>query len=267
MSSFEMHPIGYVHCSQYYRYQQPRQSCFADNEGRIILERKQGFEQALQNISGFSHIWVVYVFHLNETWNPMVSPPVNPDGRKKGVFATRAPHRPNRIGFSAVRLLHADPSRRSLGIADFDMLDKTPVLDIKPYIPAADSFPTASGGWVPTEQELYRIVAEKYFEEQAAWVFAETGYDLTEFARVQLCLDPRNAKRKRITLVDPVGERRRIAFRTWSVIYSIDEVGRTVVLHGVTSNYTAQERADSPDIYGDREIHRRFTALYAGGPD
>ncbi|WP_081698143.1 tRNA (N6-threonylcarbamoyladenosine(37)-N6)-methyltransferase TrmO, partial [Chitinivibrio alkaliphilus] len=173
---YEVSPVGYISCSQYYRYQQPRQGVHADNTGTIHLYRGYNYEQALCDLAGFSHIWVLYLFHLNETWNPKVSPPVNPDGKKKGVFATRAPHRPNRIGMSVVELCAVHPDTREVHIAAFDMLHNTPVLDIKPYLPDADSFPHAQRGWLPASHELWRVYPEDTFLDQARWVQGQTGY-------------------------------------------------------------------------------------------
>ncbi|HKI60273.1 MAG TPA: tRNA (N6-threonylcarbamoyladenosine(37)-N6)-methyltransferase TrmO, partial [Mariprofundaceae bacterium] len=91
------------------------------------------------------HIWVIYWMHLNQGWNPLVIPPRGPK-TKRGVLATRAPHRPNSIGLSVVRLLKVEG--RELTIAAHDMLDGTPVLDIKPYLPYADALPEATHGWL-----------------------------------------------------------------------------------------------------------------------
>ena len=103
------------------------------------------FEAALEDLSGFERIWVIFKFHLNETWNPKVSPPViSPAGRKVGVFASRSPHRPNPIGMSCVELTGVE--KRRIYIRNFDMLDGTPVFDIKPYIPAVDAFPGSAAG-------------------------------------------------------------------------------------------------------------------------
>ena len=103
------------------------------------------FDQALADLEGFSHIWVIYWMHLNQGWNPTVVPPRGPKTRR-GLFATRAPHRPNSIGLSAVRLKKIEG--RTLYVEGHDMLDATPVLDIKPYIPFTDAHPDATSGWL-----------------------------------------------------------------------------------------------------------------------
>jgi tRNA-Thr(GGU) m(6)t(6)A37 methyltransferase TsaA len=101
-------------------------------------------EQVLQDLQGFERIWLIFCFHLSEGWKPMVKPPRG--GPKRGVLATRSPHRPNAIGLSAVELLKIEG--RTLQLRGVDLLDGTPVLDIKPYVPYADAFPHVKAGWI-----------------------------------------------------------------------------------------------------------------------
>lgn len=144
--SVEMQAIGVVHSSYRERYSAPRQPALEDTEPATIeLNRGMNLEQALADLEGFSHIWVIYWMHLNQGWNPTVIPPRGPKVRR-GLFSTRAPHRPNSIGLSAVRLKKIEG--RILHIEGHDMLDGTPVLDIKPYIPYADAHSEASSGWL-----------------------------------------------------------------------------------------------------------------------
>jgi tRNA-Thr(GGU) m(6)t(6)A37 methyltransferase TsaA len=100
---------------------------------------------ALRSLDGFERIWLLYVFHMNEGWSALVRPPRGPRV-KRGLFATRSPHRPNPIGLSAVQLVSIEG--RVLRVHGIDLLDGTPILDIKPYIPYADAFPDARAGWV-----------------------------------------------------------------------------------------------------------------------
>ncbi len=146
MLQIEMQAIGVVHSTYHERFSTPRQATLDHPEpAQIHLNAGLNFEQAVKDLDGFSHIWVIYWMHLNKGWNPTVMPPRGPKVRR-GLFSTRAPHRPNSIGLSAVRLKKI--SGRTLHIEGHDMLDGTPVLDIKPYIPYADMIPDASSGWV-----------------------------------------------------------------------------------------------------------------------
>ncbi len=254
--SYSVEPIGTLDCPQYYRYQQPRQGSYADNKGVITLNAGQNFEMALQDLDGFSHIWVVYLFHLNQTWRPLVNPPVNPDGKKKGLFATRSPHRPNRIGMSAVKLLSVDSSKRAITIGNFDLLDKTPILDIKPYLTTADLHPDATLGWLPTELDYWKLHFSTTSEEQCAWILAQCQFDIKEFCQVQLSLDPVNGQRKRVQKSPSGGWI--IAFRTWRIHFELDETTRAIRIHTLTSGYSAEDLRESTDPYSDKEFHRLF---------
>lgn len=144
---FQGCPIGIIHTPFKTKYGAPRQPATASEEsvGVITLRAHSNFEQALEDLGGFDYIWVLFWFHKNKNWKPKVLPPHG--GRKKrGLFATRSPHRPNPIGLSLCRLLGV--KGRTLRIENPDMLDGTPILDIKPYIPHAESEPMARAGWI-----------------------------------------------------------------------------------------------------------------------
>lgn len=148
---FVMRPIGFARTPYKERYGTPHQANSIRGtreghavEGTIELEKSLPLE-VLRGLEGFDYIWLLYVFHLNEGWNALVRPPRGPRV-KRGVLATRAPHRPNSIGLSAVRVVSV--SARIIAVRGIDLLDGTPILDVKPYIPYADAFPDAKAGWV-----------------------------------------------------------------------------------------------------------------------
>lgn len=148
---FAMAPIAIARTPYKERFGTPHQATTvrgtrdgAEAEARIELLPHVPIE-ALRSLDGFERIWVIYVFHMNEGWSALVRPPRGPRV-KRGVFATRSPHRPCPIGLSAVRLLGVEG--RVLRVQGVDLLDGTPVLDIKPYVPYADAFPDTRAGWV-----------------------------------------------------------------------------------------------------------------------
>lgn len=110
----------------------------------IELERGRNFEHALSGLESFRHIWVVFWFHLNRGWRPRVAPPRS--HKKRGVFATRSPYRPCPIGLSALELVRIDGLE--LRVRNLDLLDGTPVLDIKPYLSYTDALPESGNGWL-----------------------------------------------------------------------------------------------------------------------
>jgi tRNA (adenine37-N6)-methyltransferase len=152
-------PIGRVRSPFREQPGTPIQPVFAERaEGTIELE--PAYAPALAGLEGFERIWVLYVFDRAKAYEPLVVP--YRDDRPRGLFATRAPGRPNPIGMSALRLLAVDGS--TLRVADLDVLDGTPVLDVKPYVPEFDSFPGARAGWLARGRVRRRRRADRRFE-------------------------------------------------------------------------------------------------------
>ena len=141
-----LRPIGVVRSGFRQRHGTPRQPGLGeDAPGRLILDPERVPVGALQDLAGFERLWVLAWLHLNGAAFPArVRPPRG--GPKRGLLATRAPHRPNPIALSAVRLVSVDG--HTLHVVDHDLLDGTPILDIKPYVPFCDAFPDARAGWV-----------------------------------------------------------------------------------------------------------------------
>jgi tRNA-Thr(GGU) m(6)t(6)A37 methyltransferase TsaA len=147
--SFAFQAIGIIRSPFRQRIDAPHQPTVAPEGGgapEATLELDPSLpEEVLRDLEGFSHVWILFVLHRSEGWAPTVRPPRGPRV-KRGVFATRSPHRPNPIGLSAVEL--AGIEGRTLRLRGVDLLDGTPVLDIKPYVPYADAFPDARAGWI-----------------------------------------------------------------------------------------------------------------------
>ncbi len=143
-----LRPIGVMRSSLVVHHEAPRQPRVepASEEPMVRgeIHIAQGLQNALHDLEGFSHIWVLFVCDRTRGWNSKVQPPR--DTEKRGVLATRSPARPNPIGLSCVRLVRVE--KRVLMVGDHDILDGTPILDIKPYLPYCDSVPDARIGWV-----------------------------------------------------------------------------------------------------------------------
>lgn len=129
----------------------PRQSGLADCEATIVFEPECRKEEALRGIEGYSHLWLIWEFSeaRRDTWSPTVRPPRLGGNRRMGVFATRSPFRPNPIGLSSVRLLGVEKTAEGsvLHVSGADLMDGTPIYDIKPYLAFTDSHPDAVGGF------------------------------------------------------------------------------------------------------------------------
>ena len=133
----------------------PRQSGLSDSMvSRIVFEPEYRNDDALRGIEGFSHLWLIWQFSqaIREDWSPTVRPPRLGGNTRLGVFATRSPFRPNPLGLSSVRLLGAEKTEKGtvLLVAGADLMNGTPIFDIKPYIPYCDSHKDATGGFTDT---------------------------------------------------------------------------------------------------------------------
>ena len=255
----ELEPIGIYHSDLRFRFETPRQSVFIHNSGVIELKSGKNFETALEDLDGFERIWILFQFHLNQNWKPKVRPPVAPGKERIGVFATRSPHRPNGIGMSCVKLERINGLK--VYVQDCDLLDGSPVFDIKPYIPAADSFPDSRTGWLErtAPPEMYDVLILPSAQVKLDFL-RENGYDAENFCRVQLGMNPLNPERKRL-YESPEGME--IGFRTWRIAFGIRE--KTVEIRDVRSNYQAEELlAGLPDRYGDKDLHRKFLSRFSG---
>lgn len=131
----------------------PRQSGLIDAlKGQIVFEPEYRNSDSFRGLEGFSHIWLIWEFSeaIRDTWSPTVKPPRLGGNKRMGVFATRSPFRPNAIGLSSVRLERIETDTELgpiLHVSGADLMDNTPIYDIKPYLPYADSHPEAVGGF------------------------------------------------------------------------------------------------------------------------
>ena len=264
----EIKPIGTFFGDAVYKYDAPRQGrLFAGHPGRIVLNPGQNFETALRDLDGFERIWVIFQFHENVGWRPTTRPPVPPKGRDRvGTFASRSPYRPNPIGLSCVRLLKIDGL--TLFVDEADMLNETPVLDIKPYIPMADAFPNAKAGWVEEQVgDLWSVEMSDTFAEQNRWIAERSTFDLFSFAQVQLSRgnfskDVFDSTRRRLT-VDENAKTGVLAYRTFRIHFCYDELSRFVRLQKIASGYTSADlNPETEDKYGDKQLHRDFIANF-----
>ena len=158
----EMKPIAYIHNDYTAKFGIPRQSGLVEQvESTIVFEPEYRNADALRGLEGYSHLWLLWVFSeaIRENWSPTVLPPRLGGKTRMGVFATRSPFRPNPIGLSSVKLLGVDLHTKEgpvIHVAGADLMDGTPLLDIKPYLPYTDSHPEAMGGFADPVRD-YRL--------------------------------------------------------------------------------------------------------------
>lgn len=156
--SIVISPVAYIHNDYTGKFGVPRQSGLVEEViSRVVFAPRYRRAEALRGIEGFSHLWLIWQFNVgfaagihNADWQPTVRPPRLGGNQRVGVFASRSPNRPNRLGLSVVRLIKVDcdaPDGPVLLVSGADMMNGTPVFDIKPYVPYADSLPGAAGGF------------------------------------------------------------------------------------------------------------------------
>ena len=161
--SFEMRPIARIRSDFGSKFGVPRQSGLVDAlEAAVVFEEPYRNPDALRGLEGFSHIWLIWAFHQSQRpeWSPTVRPPRLGGNTRMGVFATRSPFRPNAVGLSSVRLERVEPHTPQgpvLHVAGADLMDGTPIFDIKPYLPYGDCRPEATGGFAPGSDRLLEV--------------------------------------------------------------------------------------------------------------
>lgn len=201
MNTFSFIPIAVVHSPFKEKFATPRQAGLTPTiSARIEFLPEYATAEAVRDLHLFSHIWLIFVFHqhLDQGWHPTVRPPRLGGNHRVGVFASRSPFRPNPVGLSAVKLLSvtATDGKVWLEVEGADLIDGTPIIDIKPYIPYADSHPQALGGFaketpVPRLEILFSDGARQQLNQ-----YSRHTPHLESLICETLSLDPRPAYRQ-----------------------------------------------------------------------
>ena len=198
--NYSLEPIATVHSPFREKFVTPRQPGLAPSVvARICFHPGFSTPEAVRGLEGFSHLWLIFLFHQNwqKGWKPTVRPPRLGGNQRVGVYASRSPFRPNPIGLSAVRLLsiNCDSGKVSLEVQGADLIDGTPILDIKPYIPYGDSISDATGGFAEeAPKSTLQIDFSDLAKKQLALYQNETP-ELEIMLQETLSLDPRPAYR------------------------------------------------------------------------
>ena len=190
----EVKPIAHIETDFPSKFGVPRQSGLVKGlKGRIVFEEEYRDPEALRGLEGFSHIWLLWDFsearRENEGWRPTVRPPRLGGNRRMGVFATRSPFRPNNIGLSSVRIIGIELHTSEgpvIEVEGADLMDGTPIFDIKPYLPFTDSHPDALAGFA--EETFANQISTVRFSQELLSAFDE---EHIEVLREVLLSDPR----------------------------------------------------------------------------
>lgn len=243
-------PIGVVRSPFGEKVEAPRQArVAAEARGRIEVDPE--LESALDDLDGFDRIWVIFWFDQAErTPATKVLPPRSE--KKRGVFATRSPHRPNPIGLSCVVLEKREGN--VLHVRELDMIDGTPVLDLKPYIAYADAFPESKQGWLAATADdprpRWAVIHAPLVEEQLAWIAERDPLDLSARIHDSLSLGPMPHPYRRIKKTDDGAYV--LAVKEWRVRFRIE--GQAVIVDRIDTGYRPKELPD---------LHRAFVEEFS----
>jgi tRNA (adenine37-N6)-methyltransferase len=256
-----LQPIGHMRTTFLEKVEAPRQpAASTDSPGVIELLPGSNLEHAIEDLAGWERIWVIFWFDRNSGWRPKVLPPRSTDGRK-GVLATRSPHRPNPLGLSVLRLQRVEGLR--LHVLDVDLLDGTPVLDIKPYVPYSDAFPESGSGWLQPGADdpgkSYTVTFAAAADEQLAWIAAHSPLPLRERITNTLKLGPQPHPYRRIKR-EKDGSMT-LAVQDWRATFEVS--AQNVQVLALRTGYRkAQLAEDAADPEGKLQLHREFAARF-----
>lgn len=256
-------PIGVIRTEMRAKFDAPRQpDSVAGQRSVIELFPDQGYELALTDLAGFQRIWLIWWFDRNPNWRPMVRAPRGKTHRR-GVFATRSPHRPNPIGITSVPLLEI--RGRELLVGSNDLLDNTPILDIKPYISEVDSFPNQRNGWLSEitseglDQPEYAVSLSSLAREQHAWLSTHWGIDFIPRVTAILATSPFPSRRLRIT--SPKDGVFRLSCGVWRVFFS--RVESEVMVERIAPGFPLELlQREGREIIPDYQAQLAFEGLW-----
>ncbi|MCW6625208.1 tRNA (N6-threonylcarbamoyladenosine(37)-N6)-methyltransferase TrmO [Yersinia ruckeri] len=201
MTTFTFEQIGVIRSPYKEKFAVPRQpGLIEDGGGELQLLAPYNQPEAVRGLTDFSHLWIMFVFHqtINGGWRPTVRPPRLGGNARMGVFATRSTFRPNPIGMSLIELkgVRTKGSDVILELGSLDLVDGTPVIDIKPYLPFAESQPQARAGFAQSAPDADMPVSFSAYAQQQL-IEHQTRYpNLQRFIQQVLAQDPRPAYRK-----------------------------------------------------------------------
>ena len=256
MDDLRITPIGFVRTAKRLKFDAPHQPNAESGETNRV-ELLPGYERALDDLASFDRVWLVWWFHRNATWRARVLPPRGP-AKRRGVFATRSPHRPNPLGLTSVALLEVEGL--TLTVGPLDLVDGTPIFDVKPYLPSVDAFPEASSGWIGVVEaemaarERYDIEVAPLARRQLDYLREAWGIDFTARAFELLGLDPTPHRTRRILRIDD--RLLRMACGPWRIYFAVE--GDVVRVESVAKGYANELLFGPSDGILDREAQIAF---------
>ncbi|WDE96781.1 tRNA (N6-threonylcarbamoyladenosine(37)-N6)-methyltransferase TrmO [Lentisphaera profundi] len=250
----QIRPIAHIKCQSNELYELPSQGSLRSLEAEVIFT--EDMSQAIQDLTGIERLWLIFHFHLSSSWKAKVFPP---RGNKKiSVLATRSPHRPNPLGLSCVKLLKVNSN--SITIIGHDLIDGTPIFDIKPYIPFADAFENSAAGWIDEvdSHQHFDVIWEDIAQDQIKWLEANSQWQIKRLSSQILSAGIR-PDRDRIKALDEKSFE--LSCKSWRL--RCYQQGQAIHIDRIYSGYdqpSLEGPGDSP--WQDMNEHREFQVLF-----
>lgn len=251
MVEFQLISLGTFHGTHYSKSSLPRQGHLSGQSGHIEFDSGFDHKLALTGLEKMSHVWLIFYFHKSEnSAKPLVRPPRAPD-QQLGVYATRSPYRPNPLGLTLAKIEKIENGR--LYLSNVDLLDQTPILDIKPYVSDSDQAVSPIQGWID-EIQPWSFTVSAVAEKKMNWLIQNGVPEFYDVLVSQLETPPLQLERKRIKKID--NGHWVLSYRTWRILLAIDEERFLSEVLDITSGYTDDELLDLvDDPYSDKAIH------------
>lgn len=260
-----MQPVGIFKCEKNRSYETASQPYLQkDNQsGYIEINADLNPQQILFGLKDMSHIWVIFSFHEKDHWRSMVLPPRGIKN-KLGVLATRSPHRPNFLGLSLLKIDKIQQNK--IYVSQFDILNNSPIFDVKPFHPEADT-PTGilKLGWLENlDANEYSVNWSTLATEQLSFLIKNNLTNLKSFCEQQLSFEPTNSKKKRIQKISK--SYFELAYKTWRIIFRVSNSAKKVTCIKIHTGYSDLDLLKNENPYGDKELHRLFLNKYQEKP-
>jgi tRNA-Thr(GGU) m(6)t(6)A37 methyltransferase TsaA len=256
MAELTLNPIGHFYGDRKTKSAIPRQGILSQQTGFIQFAKGFDAKSAMMGLEKMSHVWVIFHFHeVHGKPKVLVHPPRSPD-ILVGVWATRSPYRPNSLGLTLAKIEKIEGLR--LYLSKIDLLDQTPILDIKPYVTESDRPSKPRLGWID-EIQKWKYGFSKSAKSKYEWLFENGLTELRDVMESQFGTPPLQPKRKR---VKKIGDEYMLAYRTWRFHFRILTGKTKSLIVNIQSGYSENELKAHEDPFQDKDLHRKFKAHF-----
>jgi len=257
MAEFQLRSLGLFHGSHFAKSSLPRQGHLSKQTGYIEFHSDFDHKLALSGLEKMSHVWLIFYFHKSESpAKPLVRPPRAPD-QQVGVYATRSPYRPNPLGLTLAKVEKIE--KGLFYLSSVDLLDQTPILDIKPYVTESDLAHHPVQGWID-EIQPWKFTICDLAQKKIDWLLDKGVPEFYDVLVSQLETPPLQLDRKRIKKISE--NQWVLSYRTWRIYLNIQEDMFLSEVLDIKSGYSQAEILDqNHDPYFDKSLHFQFNLI------